>query len=431
VHTGTVNLARPITVEATAADDNTLLAEIARLVAAAEQGRGRYVRLADRAARLYAPAVHILGATTLVGWLIVGVGFEQALTYAIAVLIITCPCALALAVPAVQVAASSRLFARGIVVKAPDGLERLSEVDTIVFDKTGTLTRAEPRLAADTAIDDAILAAAASLAVASRHPYAKAVVRAARERGLDVVPAGDVVELPGLGLRAPGTRGERRLGSAHWVCGACAKESHAAPLWFKDGDGAPIAFRFDDAVRSDAAHVVAALSAAGYPVMLLSGDRCRAVAAAAEAAGIRDWSGEVRPAGKIARLEELKAAGRRVLMIGDGLNDAPALAAAHASMSPSTAADISQTASDIVFQGDELAPVIEALAVARASQGMAFQNFAIAIAYNIVSVPLAMAGHVTPLIAALAMSLSSIAVTSNALRLRRRKLTLGRIGGKR
>ena len=424
VHAGTLNLARAITVEATATDDNTLLAEIARLVAAAEQGRGHYVRLADRAARLYAPAVHILGAATLLGWIIAGGGFEQALTYAVAVLIITCPCALALAVPAVQVAATSRLFAKGVIVKAADGLERLSEVDTIVFDKTGTLTRGEPSLANAAEIDDATLAAAASLAVASRHPYSKAVVRTALERGLSVVAAKGVAEHPGSGLTARGPRGERRLGSTRWVTGA--NESAAASLCYRDGEARPVALHFDDALRSDAGTVVAALRNAGYRIYLLSGDREAAVRTAARAAGIAEWASEVGPDGKIARLEALKAEGRKVLMVGDGLNDAPALAAAHASVSPSTAADVSQTASDAVFQGEPLAPIIEVLGVARASQRMAVENFAIAIGYNVVSVPLAMMGYVTPLIAALAMSLSSIAVTGNALRLRRRQLMLGR-----
>jgi Cu2+-exporting ATPase len=424
VHAGTVNLTRAILVEATATDDNTLLAEIARLIATAEQGRGQYVRLADRAARLYAPAVHILGAATLLGWLIVGGSFEQALTYAVAVLIITCPCALALAVPAVQVAATGRLFAKGVIVKAADGLERLSEVDTIVFDKTGTLTRGEPSLANADEIDDATLAAAASLAVASRHPYSKAVVRTARERGIAVAAAVGVIEQPGSGLLAPGTRGERRLGSTDWVSGA--GEAGSASLWYRDGDAAPVALRFEDALRSDAASVVATLRRAGYRVYLLSGDREASVRAAALDAGIAEWASEVRPDGKIARLEALKAEGRKVLMVGDGLNDAPALAAAHASLSPSTAADVSQTASDAVFQGEPLALIIEALSVARASQRMAVDNFAIAIGYNVVSVPLAMLGYVTPLIAALAMSLSSIAVTGNALRLRKRKLILAR-----
>jgi Cu2+-exporting ATPase len=422
VHAGTVNLTSAMVVEATATDENTLLADIARLVESAEQGRGHYVRLADRAARNYAPAVHILGAATLIGWLVAGVGFEQSLTYAIAVLIITCPCALALAVPAVQVAAAGRLFGKGIIVKATDGLERLSEVDTIVFDKTGTLTRGEPTLANASEIDDATLVAAASLAVASRHPYSRAVVRTTRERGLTFALADGVSEQPGGGLAAR----ELRLGSATWVGLDGAGPATPSSLWFRNGSAVAVALRFEDSLRADAAAVIAVLKFAGFRVHLLSGDREAVVRETARSVGITDWLADVRPDGKIKHLEALKADGRRVLMVGDGLNDAPALAAAHASLSPSTAADVSQTASDAVFQGELLAPVLEVLRVARASQDMAKENFGIALAYNVVSVPLAMAGYVTPLIAALAMSLSSIAVTVNALRLRNRKLKLAR-----
>jgi Cu2+-exporting ATPase len=430
VHAGTMNLGQPIMVQATATDDNTLVAEIARLMLAAEQGRGHYVRLADRAARLYAPAVHVLGATTFIGWMLAGGGWEQALTCAIAVLIITCPCALALAVPAVQVAATSRLFARGIIVKAADGLERLAEVDTVVFDKTGTLTRGEPSLRNATDIDAGTLASAAALALASRHPYALAVVKAARERGLQVRPESGVTEIPGSGLTATDHTGrERRLGSMAWVLGDGIHPQGAdtATLWYAETGSAPVGFEFDDAPRSDAGNVVGALRSAGFDIELLSGDREHAVRTAAHAVGIGRWFAGVRPDGKIARIEALGGEGRRVLMVGDGLNDAPALAAAHASLSPSSAADISQNAADAVFQGEKLGPVLEALGVAQAAQRMAVQNFAIAIAYNIVSVPLAMAGHVTPLIAALAMSLSSIAVTGNALRLRSCKVALARV----
>lgn len=426
VHAGTVNMTRAITVEATATDANTLLAEIARLMEAAEQGRGQYVRLADRAARLYAPVVHTLGAATFVGWMLAGAGWEPALTYAIAVLIITCPCAIALAVPVVQVAATSRLFGKGIVIKAADGLERLSEIDTVVFDKTGTLTRGEPVLRNGAEVSDATLAAAASLAAASRHPYSKAVVRAAHERDLTVTAAQDVREVPGSGLAAPCGDGELRLGSEEWVRGtrSAATQGTTGALWFADAEGRETMLGFEDALRADAAAVVGALKAAGYDVHLLSGDRAPAVASVAESVGITQWSAAVKPDGKIAAIEALKAAGRKVLMVGDGLNDAPALAAANASLSPSSAADISQTAADAVFQGQTLAPIIETVAVSQTGQRMSFENFAISIAYNVIFVPLAVAGLVTPLLAAIAMSLSSIAVTGNALRLRRRAVRL-------
>ena len=423
VHAGTINGAGLLRVEATASDDNTLLADIARLMMAGEQSRGRYVRLADRAARIYAPAVHILGLLTFAGWMLAGAGWEPALTYAIAVLIITCPCALALAVPAVQVAASSRLFAQGTILKAADGLERLSEVDTIVFDKTGTLTSGDLRLSDEQAISNETLIAAASLAVSSHHPYAQALVRAARERGLEITARNDVREVAGAGLVADEGADEQRLGSAAWT-GVTGAGQHTASLWFQRAGHATIGFQFEDRLRGDAPAAIAALKDAGYAVELLSGDRQQAVEVAARAAGIPRWQGGARPGDKHARLLDLEHQGHRTLMVGDGLNDAPALATAHASLSPATAVDISQTAADAVFQGDKLAPVVEALKVARAAHRMAVQNFAIAIFYNVAFVPLAMAGYVTPLVAAIAMSTSSIIVTANAVRLRTMKLEL-------
>jgi Cu2+-exporting ATPase len=423
IYAGTVNMSGSLVTEATATDQNTLLAEIARLMSAAEQARGRYVRLADRAARFYAPAVHILGLATFLGWLSAGQGWETALTVAIAVLIITCPCALALAVPAVQVAATGRLFGKGVLVKAADGLERLAEVDTVVFDKTGTLTMGEPALAGSTSVSLDVLARAASLAAASRHPYARAVVRAAEAAGLRIAAVGDVREVAGFGLERARPDCVERLGSAAW-CGAEAQSDDAAAVWYRAADGTTVALHFEDRLRTDAADVIGRLHAAGLHTELLSGDRLAVVEAAAIQSGIGRWTAGVLPAQKIARIAALEAAGRKVLMVGDGLNDAPALAAAHASLSPSTAADISQTAADAVFQGERLAPVLETLAVARATRRMALQNFAIAIGYNTVFVPLAMAGLVTPLLAAIAMSASSIAVTANAVRLKAMRLEL-------
>ncbi len=427
VYAGTVNLSQPVTGEALATGEATLMAEIARLLSASEQGRARYVRLADRAARLYAPAVHLLGLGTFLGWLSMGQGWEAALTAAIAVLIITCPCALALAVPAVQVAATSRLFGRGILVKAPDGLERIAECDTVIFDKTGTLTLGEPRLASigsEQAVPDAILSRAASLAIVSRHPYAKAVVAAAHERGLSIQKSNGIEEVTGCGLRRQTADGEERIGSALW-CGVSQSESTRASLWYRRGSAPAIAIPLEDVIRPDAAQVVDVLGRSGLPVSLLSGDRPFEVERMAKLAGIEQSVGGCLPAEKVRQLEVLRAQGRKVLMVGDGLNDAPALAVAHSSMSPSTAADISQTASDAVFQGERLSAVLEAIAVARASRRMSLENFAIAIGYNVVFVPLAVIGLVTPLIAAIAMSASSIAVTANALRLKSRRLQIG------
>ncbi len=430
VHAGTMNITSSIEVTATATDEHTLIAEIVRLMQAAEQGRGRYVRLADRAAQIYAPAVHLLGGVTFIGWMIAGAGWETALTYAIAVLIITCPCALALAVPAVQVAATGRLFAKGVIVKAPDALERLSGTDTVVFDKTGTLTIGEPQLVAPEPICMAALAQAAALAAHSRHPYAKAIVRAADARGLTSRWRNAVREVTGAGLIAETPQGEERLGSAAWVGAEAEGGDQTATLWYRKGAAVPTPFHFEDTLRSDARSVVGNLQKAGYAVELLSGDRPHVVSLAATAAGIKEWRAGVRPDGKIDRLKDLSTSGHKVLMVGDGLNDAPALAAGHASLSPASAIDICQTAADAIFQGERLFPVLETLKVARAAHRMSLQNFAIALGYNALCVPLAMAGFVTPLIAALAMSASSIAVTGNALRLRTKRLALQPIGMK-
>ncbi len=440
VYAGTVSLTAPVTVRVRASEDDTLLAEIGRLMEAAEQNRGRYVRWADKAAGLYAPIVHTLGLATFIGWMLLGAPWDVALTTAIAVLIITCPCALALAVPAVQVAATGRLFARGVIMTAADGLERLAEVDTVVFDKTGTLTLGQPELVNSFAIDDATLADAATLAAGSRHPYAEAVVRAAKHRGLAVHAAGDTTEVAGRGMvRGPvgkgwdaasdlrsdlgadldANDGRQALGAWDWVCGGqpMPTDDASSVLGYRDATGAVTAFMFTDTVRSDAAQVVGGLQRAGVRVELLSGDRMAAVQAAAAAAGIAEWHGEQKPHEKIARLAALKAAGARVLMVGDGLNDAPALAAAHASLSPSSAADISQIASDGIIQGEKLAPILETLAVAQRTRRLAFENFGIAALYNAICIPLAATGFVTPLVAAIAMSASSIIVTANASRL--------------
>src|SRR5690606_37058832 len=252
------------------------------------------------------------------------------------------------------------------------------EADTIVLDKTGTLTLGEPRLVAPETCSDELLSRAAALAAASRHPYARAVVKEARARGLDPVAATNVREVAGAGLVWETEYGEERLGSATW-CGIAGEAGEVATLWYKPTGGDPVALRFEDRLRPDAAEAIAGLKRAGYCVELLSGDRPAAVEAAAREAGIDVWHARQNPAQKIARLGALKAAGRKVAMIGDGLNDAPALAAAHASMSPSTAADISQTAADLVFQGERLGVVTEALAIAKAAHRMALQNFGLSL----------------------------------------------------
>ncbi len=421
VYAGTLNLSAPVEVRVTAAGENTLLAEIVRLMEAAEQGRAKYVRLADRAARIYAPTVHILAAGTFIGWLVATGDWERALMTAVAVLIITCPCALGLAVPAVQVVASGRLLQRGVLLKAADGLERLAQADHVVFDKTGTLTLGEPALVNAGDIPADALRVAAALASHSRHPLARALVKAVAGDGAEAVDLSDIEEAPGRGLSAlQGTR-PVRLGSRAW-CGvdtATQNEGPSGPeFWLAIGGDTPIRFAFADQLRDDAVATIQRLKAMGLGVELLSGDRENVVRDVAQQLGIAEWRAECPPDGKVQRLKDLAADGRKVLMVGDGLNDAPALAAGHVSMSPSSAADISQTAADVVFQGRSLAPVAETLFVGHAATRHVKQNFALAVLYNLIAVPIAVAGFATPLVAAVAMSSSSIVVTLNALRLK-------------
>lgn len=422
VHAGTVNLSAPIEVETAAAGSGTLLAEIAAMMDRAGQAKARYVRLADRIARIYAPVIHTVALAAFGGWMALGgADWRQALMIAVAVLIVTCPCALGLAVPAVQVGAVGRLLKRGVYVKSGDALERLAGADTVVFDKTGTLTLGRPRLeGVDGADRDGgagqALAVAAALARRSTHPLARALVAAAGDG-----PAADNVhEEPGCGLEAVVSGTRVRLGRRDWVGGAGSAGAHTGPeIWLRRGGEPAVRLRFADAPRPDAAAVVEALKARGLQVMLLSGDRRAVVDDLADRLGIEARRADCLPGDKIAELERLAATGRRVAMVGDGLNDAPALAAAFVSLSPATGADVSQTAADVVFRGDALAPVLEAIDVARKADALVRQNVGLALAYNLVAVPLAVAGLVTPLIAAVVMSASSLAVTGNALRVQR------------
>ncbi len=344
VYAGTLNLGDALIVETTASDRDTFLAEIVRLMEAAEARQGRFVGLADRAARIYAPAVHLLAAATFLAWIALSnLGWEGALMNAVAVLIITCPCALGLAVPVVQVVAVGRLLRGGILVKSGDALERLAEAETVVFDKTGTLTLGRLVLDEAGAISTGDLALAAGMAAASRHPLSRALAEAARS---PVEPLAGVREEPGLGLAVNLPEGEARLGSRPW-CGVAAELDEAdagngPELWLRRPDGSTRRLCFRDRLRPDAGAALAYLTAQGLAVEMLSGDRAPVVAEVAAALGIADWRAEQSPAQKIARLEVLRQEGHKVAMVGDGLNDAPALAAATVSVSPSSAADVSQ-----------------------------------------------------------------------------------------
>jgi Cu2+-exporting ATPase len=419
IYAGSMNFSGALTVRVTAAESGTLIDEVQRLLDRAMQDKSRIVRLADRAARFYAPVVHTVAGLTVLGWLAAGASVHDALVIGIAVLIITCPCALALAIPAVQVVASGALFRYGVILSSGDAIERLAGVDTVVFDKTGTLTLPEPRVANAAAVEPGVLEAAARLALSSRHPLAATLAREARPR----TPHADVVEEPGRGVRVMIDGSEARLGSAEF-CGVDPGEQAGvvaanSSIIYRHGDRSAV-FEIQQQLRPDAVAAVRSFAALGLDLHIVSGDRPSAVAPVAEALGIWSWHGGLQPAGKIAFIEALKDEGRRVLMVGDGLNDAPSLAAAHVSMSPIDAAGITQAQADAMFLGDRLGPVFEAVIAARRARRLMRQNIWLAAVYNAIAVPIAMAGYVTPLIAALAMSGSSILVTLNALRARPR-----------
>ncbi|MGX9354939.1 heavy metal translocating P-type ATPase [Roseobacteraceae bacterium S113] len=416
VSAGEVNLTGPLRLRASAVGQDSSLHRLADLVAIAESGRSRYTSLADKAAKLYAPGVHILSALAFLGWLAYAGDLRVALNIAAAVLIITCPCALGLAVPAVTTAASGRLFKKGMLIKHETALERLAQVDTVVFDKTGTLTEGTPELAVPERYDDDTLRHAMALARASSHPLSRALIRAGEARGLSPAALDDLREVPGFGTEGQLGGARARLGRAAWV-GAQDGASETS-AWMALPGQPPVRFGFTDALRPGAAEAVNALKAAGHRVVLISGDATAPVEAMAMRLGIEHWIAEARPEDKSARIDTLRAAGYHVLMVGDGLNDTAALSAANVSISPASALDAARVASDIVLLGRDMSALPEALVTARKATARIRENFRIATIYNILAVPLAVAGLCSPLIAALAMSSSSITVSLNALRLR-------------
>jgi len=407
---GMLNLAAPVDIRVSQAAHDTTLAEIARLMEASEQNRSRYVRIADRAARLYAPAVHALAAITVLGWLIAGASIYEALVIGVAVLIITCPCALGLAVPVAQVVASGSLMRAGIMVKDGSALERLARVDRALLDKTGTLTLGRP------VPDELTLAALAgeerrialALASNSSHPLSRGLAKALAASGIEAETLENIEERPGIGVFA---RWHGKRVSLRRPDGGAGS---AVALTIDD---APVRLiRFADALRPDAREALARLSAMGVECSILSGDKADAVARIGGELGLATLA-EVDPAQKQAIVAAERDAGHSVLMVGDGLNDGPALAAADASIAPGSASDVGVQAADMVFVQDSLMALPRAVGGSRRTMRVVRQNFTLAIVYNVFAVPLAVLGYVTPLVAAIAMSASSLLVVANSLRL--------------
>jgi Cu2+-exporting ATPase len=413
---GILNLTGPLTLVASSTAANSFLADIMRMTEAAEAGRASYRRIADRAARLYAPAVHTLAVVAFAGWMLATGDPHRSVTIAIAVLIVTCPCALGLAVPMVHVVAARRLFEQGIMLRDGGALERLAEVDTVIFDKTGTLTTGRSEIAASGDTSSEMLALAASIAAHSRHPYSQALAAlgdCSRDISFDLV-----TEHPGNGLEATCGIEVYRLGRPGWVASDApspATLGNGNVMLGINGRGTT-SFRFDDVLRKDVQTCLSELRAAGIRSEILSGDKEPSVQIVGARLGL-PWTSKAGPAGKVAHVSALKHSGHKVLMVGDGLNDTPALNAADVSMAPGCASEISRNAADLVFLRDSLEAVPRAIDIARAAGVLVRQNFIASVVYNVIAIPFALLGHVTPLFAAIAMSLSSITVVANALRL--------------
>lgn len=409
VFAGTLNVAAPLTIKITKPAEKSLLSDIIKLMETAEQSQAKYVTLADRISGWYTPAVHVLAAATFLGWFFIGnIDWQLALLYAATVLIITCPCALGLAVPVVQVLASGKLMRAGILLKSGSALERLAGITHAVFDKTGTLTLGKPILTSKHNAQE--LHIAASLAAHSKHPLSRAIVHAYTG---EILPL-EVQEVQGCGLEAQGIR----LGKRIWAAPEQkAGNDESLELWLTEYGKEPVRFTFSDKLRADAKNIINILHSSGIKTLLLSGDRQEVTASIAKELDIKEFSGCLTPLKKTEKIYALKSKGINVLMVGDGLNDAPSLSNATISMSPTSAMDITQNAADIVFQGDKLQPVITAWRTAQLSQKLVYQNFLLAIGYNVIAIPIAVAGFVTPLIAAIAMSSSSLLVIANAMRL--------------
>ncbi len=426
IEAGTLNLTAQIEIEATSNASGSFLAEMQQMMEAAENGRGTYVGIADRMARIYAPAVHLLALATFVFWMVHSSGdVHTALYTAIAVLIITCPCALGLAVPVAHVIAANRLMRDGILMRDGTALERLAEIDTAVFDKTGTLTMGKPEIRNAGKIDKQHAPFWKALADGSNHPFAKAVSELLCD--VEAKPLTTMREIPGYGVEAEFDGKRIRFGKPDWVAELSrddADQAFESAVAFAIEDGQITQLELSDTLRPEALPTLKRLAARGVAIEILSGDNTNAVSRVARKLNLAEWQAEKNPAEKIARLNELKNNGHTPLMIGDGLNDAPALANAHVSMAPASACDVGRLAADFVFTSSSLSAVNGAYGVALKTLQIVRQNFCLALAYNCIAVPLAMAGFVTPLIAAIAMSTSSILVITNSMRIETFKKTI-------
>ena len=434
---GSLNYEGAVTCRAESLGEATVLAQITRMVEQAQGSRAPMERLADRASQIFVPSVLALAALTFIVWLVASHSLQMALAATVAVLVIACPCAMGLAVPAALPVAVGRGAQVGVLFKGGEALERLAHLDVIVLDKTGTLTVGRPVLEAvhplGNSTENDLLRLAAAAEEQSNHPLAHALVDAARSRALVWPTAEEVQVLPGRGLTAKVEGRACLLGNEALFADffIALPEAFAPPepgvtrLWMAL-DGVPAGY-FDarDALRPDAASAVAALRRAGLRVLMLTGDSAEAAAPIALQAGITEVEASLDPAGKLARIRALQADGQRVAMAGDGINDAAALAQADAGIAMGSGADLAQEAGDVLLLRAEPSAIPAALDLARATLRVMRQNLIWAAGYNLLGIPLA-AGvlypgfHIllSPWLAAAAMALSSVSVLANSLRLR-------------
>lgn len=420
---GSVNRESPLTMRVTAAGPATTLASLARLVERAADARPRSVRFAERTAAWFVGILLIVAAGTALYWW--QHDPSRALPIVFAVLVVSCPCALSLATPAAMAVAAGALGRRGVLAVRPDALESLARANHVVFDKTGTLTAGRPRVTAveiEGRMDrQACIATAAALEAGASHPVAEAL-RACGSGRSDVR---DIATVAGEGVEGRIAGRRYRCGRPSWVAQVAGTipepeaPDDALVVALGDEQGWLATFVLDDPLREGSGALVRAVRALDVSVVLLSGDRQSVVRRIAERAGIDDWRAELRPADKRTFVQELQGEGARVAMIGDGLNDAPALAQADVSIALGDAAALTRWTADIVVLGDDVTEVGRAIATARRTLAIVRENLGWAIAYNAIAIPLAATGLVSPLAASIGMSVSSLAVVANALRLAR------------
>ncbi len=441
VTAGTVNGAAAIEIVTGAVGEDTTLARVIRLVEHAQAGKAPVQRLVDKVASIFVPTIIAIAVVTFAGWMLFGGTFEAALVAAVSVLVIACPCALGLATPTALVAGTGAGARSGILIKDIQALEVAHRVDTVIFDKTGTLTAGEPKVmavaAGEAGDEDAVLRLAASANQTSEHPLAKAMVEAASEKELTLFSSANLKALAGLGVVAdvegarvvignPALMAEEGVETGVLAAAFAAEEeaAHTAVIVARDGIALGV-IGLADPVREDARAAVAMLKRAGIRTSMLTGDAAAVARSVAGDLGLDSWKGPVRPQDKSDAVAALRAEGRIVAMVGDGINDAPALAAADIGIAMGTGTEVAMETAGITLMRPDPRLVPAALDISRATTRKIYQNLFWAFIYNVIGVPLAAFGFLSPAVAGGAMAMSSISVVTNAALLKRWRAKLG------